>query len=168
MDIIADVMSKADPAKLQIATQQLENLARTKTNGQAGRKFQVTANSLAANEPTLRKVVKFLKDQSRIPGGEDGEFLSPSAKNQASKKAAMRGLETILATKMVESMMPKDQSRLYGEGTAGEIWRGFHIEAMGKALAEDGLFETMKEAEKSSEPNEKALKKTRSILPFAG
>lgn len=163
MDIVADVLSMADSAKVKVASQNLENLARSKSKRIETEAFQFAINRKENGRDTPAEPSRIQKDQSRLPGGMESEAQSADALQKASKKAAMQKLETVLATKMVESMMPKDQSRIYGEGTAGDVWRGFHIEAMGKALAGQGLFEISKDQEVHQTPA-----KRHKILPFAG
>jgi len=38
----------------------------------------------------------------------------------------------------IGDMLPKDSEALYGEGTAGEIWKGMMAEQLGAALAKGG------------------------------
>lgn len=143
MDIIADVMAKADPAARQAALARLEKLSRIKS---------------AAVDNALFNPIVHGKDQSRLDGQP-----SPSAP-VATQKHVMRKLEAVLATKLVESMMPKDQSSLYGEGTSGEVWRGLHMEVLGQALADDGILNTSTDA--PQRPSAQSLRKA--ITPFSG
>ena len=167
MDIVADVLNQANPAKLKIASQQIERLAQGKKVLIPRDQFRLPTKFAGLEEASSNQV-RFKKDQSRVPGEGDSAIDLKSATKQDAKKAAMRALETVLATKMVEGMMPKDQSRLYGEGTAGEIWRGLHIEAMGKALASQGLFATSNDDPNSIEQKDEMPGKAKSIVPFAG
>jgi peptidoglycan hydrolase FlgJ len=168
MDLIADVIMQADAAKLKAATRSLEKLSRVRINSTTEATFQLANGAPKSNVSALKSAAMFGKDQSRV-SGFGGEDSRPTAKSRdASRKEAMRDLETVLATKMVEGMMPKDQSRLYGEGTAGEIWRGLHIDAMGKALASQGLFSTSKNGTELVEEAKSPAKKVKLIVPFAG
>jgi hypothetical protein len=47
----------------------------------------------------------------------------------------MVALEGTLMTKFVDEMLPKSNHALYGEGLAGDTWRGFEVEQLGSALA---------------------------------
>jgi hypothetical protein len=143
MDIIADVMAKADPAARQAALLRLEKLSRTKT--------------ASVDQATFTPVMAG-KDQSRLDG-------QPTAtKPEAAQKDVMRKLDAVLATKLVESMMPRDQSSLYGEGTSGEVWWGLHMEVLGKALADDGILNTSSDAPQALP----ALGLRKAITPFSG
>jgi peptidoglycan hydrolase FlgJ len=140
MDLIADVMKQADPAAARRALLRLQHLSGASPERDVASTFRARP-----------------KDQSRL----DPQGLDAAADP---KSAAMQKLETVLATKMVEAMLPKDQSRLYGEGTAGDVWRGFHIEAMGKAIAEEGLLSTRRE----SPAAEQQPSGRKAITPFSG
>jgi primosomal protein N' len=168
MDVVADVLKQADATKLRVATQHIENLGRNKPGKILKDQLQKTVEFEKASSSTLRKFGLIEKDQSRVPASSEANATSETEKQKATKKVAMQALETVLATKMVEGMMPKDQSRLYGEGTAGEIWRGLHIEAMGKALAGQGLFATTKDEDLIFERSKERPRKSGSIVPFAG
>jgi hypothetical protein len=168
MDLVADVLQQADVKKLKLATRKLVG-----TEDRAIAKGPTTdfqAVSAVHNRKNAQSVARleFKKDQSRVPvNGQDGP--APAAPSrEAQKNEAMRGLETVLATKMVEAMMPKDQSELYGEGTAGEIWRGFHIDTMGKALASQRLFSTSGNEVVNATEDADGKGRPKPIVPFAG
>jgi peptidoglycan hydrolase FlgJ len=143
MDLIADVMKRADPLQQRAAIAKLEEVAASR----------VTSHDV----PAFKQVVKE-KDQSRL----QSEVITAQAKAPSARQAAMKKLEAVLATKFVEAMLPKDQSSLYGEGTSGEVWRGLHIEAMGKALADGGLLDSPTVSQAPAQGLRKA------ITPFAG
>jgi peptidoglycan hydrolase FlgJ len=167
MDIVADVLKQADAAKLKVATQNIERLAQGKTAKLSKQQFRLPTKVVPSDQVALTKSKKMNKDQSRVSGSAEGETASVPENRQAAKNAAIRGLETVLATKMVEAMMPKDQSRIYGEGTAGEIWRGFHIDAMGKALSSQGLFSTSEDDATPDDLTGQPFRQRRTIVPFA-
>lgn len=168
MDLVADVLQQADVNKLKRATLKLVGTEKkTIAKGPSVEFLRVSA----AHKPKDTQAVakhEFKKDQSRVPGYKlDSVEPSPSSR-ETQKAEAMRGLETILATKMVEAMMPKDQGELYGEGTAGEIWRGFHIETMGKALASQRLLSNSPNEIGNAGENTIRNVRTKKIMPFAG
>jgi hypothetical protein len=76
---------------------------------------------------------------------QNQKTIRTGVKSNSGTREAMSNLETVLATKLVESMIPKDQERLYGGGSAGRIWQGLHVELMGKSLGESGVMNIMKE-----------------------
>jgi peptidoglycan hydrolase FlgJ len=148
MDIIADVMMHADPGKMKIASRVLEDLS--------------VRRPAMPSEAQFRRVISNASRNVELSSVEN-PYGGKTAYNNA-----VRGLETVLATKVVEAMMPKDQSRLYGEGTAGEIWRGFHIEVMGQALVGQGVFSNLEHADKVLPPTSPQTRRTAAIVPFAG
>jgi Rod binding domain-containing protein len=46
--------------------------------------------------------------------------------------------EAVMLRRMVEEMLPKDSSSLYGEGTAGDIWRSLQADLMSQEMAKGG------------------------------
>jgi peptidoglycan hydrolase FlgJ len=168
MDLVTDVLKQADAAKLKVATRFIEDFARRKSDKSRGAEFENLSVDARRADVLMRTEFKPAKDQSRVPGHEADALLSEAERKRTARGAVMMQLETVLATKLVEGMMPKSQSQVYGEGTVGEIWRGLHIETMGKSLAENGLFAIDKvEARKLDHGLGKPLR-TKSIVPFAG
>jgi peptidoglycan hydrolase FlgJ len=167
MDLIADVLQQADVTKRKLATLKLTATSKLRSAENTEVDFQKA--TLRVDDKRARNIaaVEFKKDQARVPGYETTVTGAESSSHGDPKKQAMRALETVLATKMIEGMMPKDQDELYGEGTAGDVWRGFHIDAMGKALADKRLFAT---SGSENNENDRAQKfgRTKTIVPFAG
>lgn len=168
MDLVGDVLKQADSAKLKVATEYLKGLSQDRKIAVAEKNFRKEIRPAALNRDELHGVRSSAKNQSRLSGSGAAVDLAADTSGKRRTKEAMRGLETVLATKMVESMMPKDQSRIYGDGTAGEIWRGMHIEIMGKALASQGLFSTSDDKPAGSDLSPLRIKNTKMIVPFAG
>jgi peptidoglycan hydrolase FlgJ len=168
VDLIGDVLLQADAAKLKLATKFLKDLSKQGSTRLAAGNFDKTLQTMDGKSPSAQSVAKFEKDRSRVPGSEEGADFVADAKGKTRNKEAMRGLEAVLATKMVEAMMPKDQSRIYGEGTAGDIWRSMHTEVMGKALADRGLFTTSIEPQNGVDASVGNARKVKAIVPFAG
>jgi hypothetical protein len=133
MDFVADVMKNADAARVAIASRQLQNFARDRVGIKTLDRSHKTVDPAENSNPTFKR-------QFTVAVGEEQVGLANVKSRTPPRDEVMRNLETLLATKVVEAMLPKDQSRLYGEGTSGEIWRGLHIETMGKALASKGMF----------------------------
>jgi Rod binding domain-containing protein len=46
--------------------------------------------------------------------------------------------EAVMLRRMVEEMLPKGSSSLYGEGTAGDIWRSLQADLMSQEMAKGG------------------------------
>ncbi|MBG1233171.1 hypothetical protein [Aestuariivirga litoralis] len=117
---------------------------------QATARFQVaTAQSkaLQAKQPAfaalMQKMLPLKTNQiadandGGLYGTADHTVQAPQAKRKAD---AMVALEGALMTKMVDSMMPKDENSVYGNGIAGETWRSFAVDQMGKTMAKGDLL----------------------------
>lgn len=168
MDLVADVLQNADANRLRVATSKLTGIASKMASKASAAEFQKV--SVAQNNKHIRSAddMAFKKDQSRIPGGNIENVQSLPKSRDMQRKEAMQGLETVLATKMIEAMMPDDQSELYGDGTAGEIWRGFHIDTMGKAMASQKLFSGASHELTEKSPQSPGNGRNKPIVPFAG
>jgi peptidoglycan hydrolase FlgJ len=168
MDLIADVLNNADAAKLKLATLRLTQTQTKIASGETGREFQRRLNADRAKLFLVQPGLPLRKDQSRLQLSADREIGTKESSRSAANEQAMQGLEAVLATKMIESMMPKDQESIYGKGTSGEVWRGFHIEQMGKAIASQKLFGSSSEAIVSTELSPSRHGGRKQIVPFAG
>ena len=51
-----------------------------------------------------------------------------------SSDEAKRGLETLVAKMMVETMLPKGGEATFGKGTAGEVWRSMLADRLASEL----------------------------------
>jgi peptidoglycan hydrolase FlgJ len=168
MDIIADVMGHAEPARLKAATRLLQAMSTKKTAPSDAAQFQLVKAKAEPNSFKVANSPAAIRSHDGHQASSMQRAMSTDVTHKKTRKEAMQGLETVLATKMVEAMMPKDQSRLYGEGTAGEIWRGLHIDAMGKALASRGLFSTSNELPANVVQRPLNTTGAKLIVPFAG
>lgn len=129
VDVIAGVMGAVDQSKatahFQVATAQAGGTEQIKPAGFGNflQKMTGKTTQTAANTHPLY--------------GDDTPATDPIAQR---KKDAMIQLEGALMTKMVDSMMPKSEDSVYGKGLAGDTWRGFAVEQMGKTLAKNDLL----------------------------
>lgn len=168
MDLIADVLQQADVTKQKLAALRLTGASGKKATRNIAADFQKDTLQIDNKKGRSIAAAEFKKDQARLPGYALVGIGADSSSPNDPKAKAMRALETVLATKMIEGMMPKDQHELYGEGTAGDVWRGFHIEAMGKALADQRLFATSGDESTSRDQQHTRSGRARVIVPFAG
>jgi Rod binding domain-containing protein len=51
---------------------------------------------------------------------------------------ANQQFEAVMLRSMVEDMLPKDSSAIYGEGTAGNIWRSMQADFISQELSKAG------------------------------
>lgn len=109
-DIVLDVAMAADPAKYQAAAEKLSN---------GGTMSQVQSGSF---ESTLKNVVARMPDAWKNFGAS-GLATSRALHQTNTSTKAYKGLEQLVLKNLVENMLPKDSSALFGSSTAGDIWR---------------------------------------------
>ena len=61
-----------------------------------------------------------------------------SAAGKVAVPEHLRKFETMVLQNFVKSMMPSESEQIYGEGTAGEMWRGMMADQLGEALGKGG------------------------------
>lgn len=120
-DIILDVVRAADPAVAQRAEAMLEAAS-------------IRKSEQAAATPAF---------QHQLLASANGSSVSMSAASvgdAAPDKSleVYQRFEAMILQNFVGSMLPKDSEQLYGEGTAGEIWKGMMAEQLGAVLAKGG------------------------------
>ena len=120
-DIILDVVRAADPAVAQRAEAMLEAAS-------------IRKSEQAAATPAF---------QHQLLASANGSSVSMSAAS-VGDAAPVKSLEVyqrfeaMILQNFVGSMLPKDSEQLYGEGTAGDIWKGMMAEQLGAVLAKGG------------------------------
>lgn len=121
-DIILDVVRAADPAVAQRAEAMLEAAS-------------IRKSEQAATTPAF---------QHQLLASANGSSVSVSAAASIGDAAPDKSLEVyqrfeaMILQNFVGSMLPKDSEQLYGEGTAGDIWKGMMAEQLGAVLAKGG------------------------------
>lgn len=139
-DLIADVMRAADRTSLAQAQSRLAQTAAKP--GRASLFAGVSAlvsgkmakpaslpNDLVADVMAAAPAAARNTAVAKLEGAAGG-------KPPAGLHGAMQGLQSALLSTMVDAMVPKEQVSLYGEGTAGEIWRGFQVNQFSDELAQ--------------------------------
>ena len=128
VDVIAGVMGAVNQgqatANFQVATAQSKGVQ------------PVSANAFSNLMQKMNTKSTQVADTHALYGDGTGT-VDPLAKRKAD---AMMQLQGALMTKMVDSMMPKDEDSVYGKGFAGDTWRSFAVEQMGKTLAKGDLL----------------------------
>jgi peptidoglycan hydrolase FlgJ len=109
-DIVLDVAMAVDPAKSQAAAERLGG-GRTASDAPSGR-FESTLQNTAARMPDARKNF-----------GVPALSTSPRPHVATASARAYKGLEQLVLKNLVENMLPKNSSALFGSSTAGDIWR---------------------------------------------
>ena len=88
--------------------------------------------------PDVISQVMAAADPARKKNAEISLNISPSSKAMPNAKKPtdpMIALEGNLLGRFVDTMLPKGKASIYGEGLAGDTWRGFAVDQMASALA---------------------------------
>jgi hypothetical protein len=67
---------------------------------------------------------------SRIEPAFASGAKAPTKHHRDARTEAVEGLERLVLQKLVESMLPKESSTLFGRGTAGDVWRSMLAEQL--------------------------------------
>src|SRR5579872_2556039 len=122
-DIVLDVLNAADPLRSEAATQRLTALG-------AGASDDFTKALDAVQTKPLPPVVGMADARQRL--------LDKAT--AADKKAAHAKveLEATLLNILVGEMLPKDAPGVYGQGTAGDVWRSMLGDQIAHQIAKSG------------------------------
>jgi hypothetical protein len=118
-DIILDVANAADPVKVAAVKQRLAEASggdfAALLGGSEAASFRDWSASAKANffaAPTGARIVE----------------------SNTSPDEAKRGLETLVAKMMLETMLPKEGEATFGKGTAGNVWRSMLADRLATEL----------------------------------
>lgn len=138
-DLVLDVLGAGNPERAAIADAALQTKKIPSIEiAAAGEKF---ATELAS------------KDIVTGPNNLDNlrqKFTEPLI-NESFKK-----FEAVILEQFVKDMMPQDSSAVFGEGTAGDIWKGMMAEQMGSAIAKGGGIGIAQQLQTRSESTSQA------------
>ena len=153
-DLVLDVIRSATPHKKLVA--------QAKLGGGVSNTFTTMFDKLLGNKSVAKTKVRDLPtdlvaevanavDRNRYAeaaqklGSDDTQVAMadvPSA-HAATKTPHVTSkqdqqFEAMMLRNFVEEMMPKQTASLYGEGTAGEIWRSMQVDYMSQEMAKSG------------------------------
>lgn len=119
-DIILDVANAADPVKVAAVKQRLA---------------EASGGDFAA---LLGGAERALPSGGWSSSAKASFFSAPTGARiieaNAGPDEAKRGLETLVAKMMVESMLPKEGGATFGKGTAGNVWRSMLADRLATEL----------------------------------
>ncbi|WP_158816257.1 rod-binding protein [Methylocapsa sp. S129] len=132
-DIVLEVLKAADPLRAQATTQRLQALGAGSVEDadDFAKALDATAQPPAAS-PEVAPNAANMRDRL--------DSISLDAAND--QKAARTQLEfeaSILKT-FVDAILPKDESDVYGQGTAGDIWKSMLADQIARQIAKSGAF----------------------------
>jgi flagellar protein FlgJ len=153
-DVVMEVLSAADPSRASLAAQRLSALAGPNAPGtDFSADLDRAASPATAGLVPLENAADARSRLANMPGGPDklGE-----AKTQ---------FEAMMLSSFVGELLPKDASNVFGQGTAGDMWRSMLAEQVSLQIAKSGklglarrLFATheLNAPDRSAHPGEAA------------
>ncbi|WP_298356036.1 hypothetical protein [Rhodoblastus sp.] len=121
-DLILDVARAADPQKAAATTRTL-----AAASGDISGDFAAALDRLPASVPMPCGV------SYKNPVAALNEKLSPARKAEV-------GLESMLLKSMIDEMLPKQASDVYGAGVAGDVWKSMLSEKIAEQIAKSGAL----------------------------
>ena len=118
-DLILDVVRAADPIRRQQAAARLSHLAPA-----AGETFSRLIDAEAAT----------LEARPSLPA----DVTVPEATPPKNASMAYQRFEAMALASMIEAAMPEESSAVFGDGTAGRVWKSMLAEQLGMKMAEAG------------------------------
>jgi len=152
-DIVFEVSQAADPERLKVAAAKLEKLSESAgTNfAQVMERIERPAPSESAAAPKTPPAatlgpssasLPFDIAQARLDLRNDMSRLqnaayAASAKN-GDRARALQDFEAVVLQTFIASMLPDEAENVYGEGTAGEVWKSMLAEQIASQMAKAG------------------------------
>jgi peptidoglycan hydrolase FlgJ len=125
-DVILEVASAADPTRATLAAQRLNALAGSNASPTD---FVASLNQAAgaASAPPV------------VPGAANARSYLTAAAGGANKlDQAKTQFEAMMLNSFVSEMLPKDTSSVFGQGTAGDMWRSMLADQVSTQIAKSG------------------------------
>jgi peptidoglycan hydrolase FlgJ len=129
-DIVLDVLNAADPTRAEAATQRLNALA-------AGAPASAAEDFAKALDAAGHSSANGVSSLVGMADARSKLFDKASAEAQKTKSAQVE-FEATLLNNMVGEMLPKDAAGVYGQGTAGDIWRSMMGDQIAHQIAKSG------------------------------
>jgi peptidoglycan hydrolase FlgJ len=153
-DVVMEVLSAADPSRASLAAQRLSALAGPNAPGtDFSADLDRAASPATAGLVPLENAADARSRLANMPGGPD---KLGQAKTQ---------FEAMMLSSFVGELLPKDASNVFGQGTAGDMWRSMLAEQVSLQIAKSGklglarrLFATheLNAPDRSAHPGEAA------------
>jgi peptidoglycan hydrolase FlgJ len=125
-DVVLEVASAADPSRATFAAQRLSALAGP--NGPAA-DFTADLDRAATPSATSAPLANAADARSRLGEISGGSEKVGKAKTQ---------FEAMMLNSFVSELLPKDTGEVFGQGTAGDMWRSMLAEQVSTQIAKSG------------------------------
>jgi peptidoglycan hydrolase FlgJ len=124
-DVVMEVVNAADPSRASLAAQRLGALAGSNPPGADFSADLARVSNPAASDP-LADAADARSRLSDTPGG------------LGSLGQAKTQFEAMMLSSFVGELLPKDASNVFGQGTAGDMWRSMLAEQVSLQIAKSG------------------------------
>lgn len=140
-DLVLDVLKAGNPDRAAIADAHLQTKKTSSFEiAAAGEKF---ATELAAKATSIGpNTLVDMRQQLSKPVGDE----------------SFKKFEAVILEQFVQHMLPKEASAVFGEGTAGDIWKGMMAQQIGDTLSKHGGIGIAQQLQARSESADQAAK----------
>jgi hypothetical protein len=126
-DVVLEVLSAADPSRARLAAQRLNTLAGSNAPlADFAADLDRAAGAATATTSALANAADARSRLAEAPGGSD---KPGQAKTQ---------FEAMMLNSFVGELLPKDTGEVFGQGTAGDMWRSMLAEQVSMQIAKSG------------------------------
>lgn len=132
-DIVLEVLKAADPLRAQATTQRLTALG----GGSVGAADDF-AKVLDATEQSPIERPEAGPDLSNMRVRLSGVSLDEANAQKAARTEI--DFEASMLKTFVDAILPKDEADVYGQGTAGDIWKSMFADQIARQIAKSGAF----------------------------
>ncbi len=150
-DIVLDVARAADPNKSMAATQRLLRLGSSEP---AAAEFSTLMEERNSSDAELRSTVEMMS----------GRPSATAAAPMDARTKAYKGVEELVLQNLVETMLPKDESGIFGSGTAGDVWRSMLAEQLAKQIGKSVDLGLVKSANKTHSTGREAFREATPVI----
>lgn len=137
-DIVLDVLKAADPARAQAVAQRLSALG---TGGvdeaQDFSRILDAVGQPAAPDPDIKANAANMRDRLAALNGD-------MAKDDKAARTEVE-FEASILKPFVDAILPKNETDVYGQGSAGDIWKSMLADQIAKQIAKSGAFGVAKD-----------------------
>jgi peptidoglycan hydrolase FlgJ len=125
-DVVLEVLNAADPSRASLAAQRLNALA---SPDAPKADFSADLAKAASQTAAPASLAGAANARSRLPEMPSGPDTLEHAKTE---------LEAMMLNSFVGELLPKDASNVFGQGTAGDMWRSMLAEQVSLQIAKSG------------------------------
>jgi len=133
-DMIVDVARAADPGRRDIAMRRL-----AEASDAPAPDWALFANMALGGTSRAPAGLARTRTAAASVGPTASAAVTPSASETGNPAVdAFRKFEALILQTFIEALLPKEDSGLYGQGTAGGLWRSMMAEQVGTRITQAG------------------------------